>query len=345
MGSSKTKTVGGTPNTPLAQNYTNLLNTGVNSGFTSLGGNNATIQSTLGGLLSGTATTPNTTGQYNLSNYSVPNVTPQTVDTSNLMSGFGTSGSIPNVDYGSTLNKTFGYTPNTLQPLDVNGTLATAAQQQIHNQTTQDLANLKAQFTAGGGGAFGTPAAYAESNYLAQAAPQIATALGNLNAQQQGLNIQNAGVNNQAQQAAQGMDLSQAQSLASMLGQQQSLQTNAGLQGRGLDLNQLGLVNSANTTNAANNQSAQTSNLQSILQQLSGAQNYNLGLGTQSLQGQQLTQQGMLSALQQLFGGLQQGTALGTPQAQTVQTPSSFQNFVNGLTGIAGAASQIKTAF
>ena len=347
MGSSKTKTVGGTANTPLSQNYTNFLNQGLNSGFTNqVSGNNGTVQGALGTLLSGTGAGNYSPGtMYNLSGYTPPSVTAPQVSTNNLMQGYGTGGSVPNVDYSSLLNNQYGYTANQLQPLDVNSPIAQAALQQINNQTTQGLANLKAQFTAGGGGAFGTPAAYAESNYLAQAAPQIATALGNLNAQQQGLNLQNAALNQQGQQNANQLGLTQAQTLASLLGQQQGLQTNAGLQSRGLDLSQLGLVNQANTTNANNDLSAQNSNLQSILQQLGQAQSYNLGLGQLNNSQNATTQQGMLNALQLLFGGYNQGNALGTSQSQTVQTPSTFQNILGGLSGLTGLASGIRGLF
>jgi hypothetical protein len=58
----------------------------------------------------------------------------------------------------------------------VGGSLATLlAQSQERN-----VNNLRARFGASGGTAFGTPAAYAESNYRAQEAPEIATQVGQL---------------------------------------------------------------------------------------------------------------------------------------------------------------------
>lgn len=59
---------------------------------------------------------------------------------------------------------------------NIGGSLATL----IGNQHTQDIGDLRARFGASGGMSFGSPAAYAESNYRAKAAPEAATAIGNL---------------------------------------------------------------------------------------------------------------------------------------------------------------------
>jgi hypothetical protein len=50
----------------------------------------------------------------------------------------------------------------------------------IKQRQTADIGDLRARFGASGGMAFGTPAAYAESQYRAAAAPQAATAIGQL---------------------------------------------------------------------------------------------------------------------------------------------------------------------
>ncbi len=59
---------------------------------------------------------------------------------------------------------------------EVGGALA----QQIERQRGNDVASLRSRFGVGGGTAFGTPAAYAESQYLAQSAEQLPTALAGL---------------------------------------------------------------------------------------------------------------------------------------------------------------------
>ena len=47
----------------------------------------------------------------------------------------------------------------------------------INRANTRDVADLRARYGATGGQAFGTPAAYAESQYRAEAAPRAATAV------------------------------------------------------------------------------------------------------------------------------------------------------------------------
>jgi hypothetical protein len=60
------------------------------------------------------------------------------------------------------------------------GKIGGAAATQIETQQTNDIAALRSRFGAAGGMAFGTPAAYAESTYRANAAPAIMTAEGQL---------------------------------------------------------------------------------------------------------------------------------------------------------------------
>lgn len=60
------------------------------------------------------------------------------------------------------------------------GVLGGSLQKMLQTQQTNDVNSLRARFGSGGGTAFGTPAAYAESSYRSQAAPQIATAIGGL---------------------------------------------------------------------------------------------------------------------------------------------------------------------
>ncbi len=60
------------------------------------------------------------------------------------------------------------------------GTLGGSLAEMIRRESTRNIADLRARFGAGGGAAFGTPAAYAESLYRAEAAPRTATAVGQL---------------------------------------------------------------------------------------------------------------------------------------------------------------------
>lgn len=53
----------------------------------------------------------------------------------------------------------------------------------LSKQQQRDINGLRARFGASGGAAFGTPAAFAESQYRAEAAPQITTQIGQLQLQ------------------------------------------------------------------------------------------------------------------------------------------------------------------
>lgn len=60
------------------------------------------------------------------------------------------------------------------------GKLGGSLNELIKQQQKTDVGDLRARFGAAGGMAFGTPAATAEALYRAQAAPQAATQIGNL---------------------------------------------------------------------------------------------------------------------------------------------------------------------
>lgn len=60
------------------------------------------------------------------------------------------------------------------------GKIGGSIQAMIGQQETSDVNALRARYGAGGGAAFGTPAAYAESTYRSQVAPQLTSAIGQL---------------------------------------------------------------------------------------------------------------------------------------------------------------------
>lgn len=63
------------------------------------------------------------------------------------------------------------------------GNVGGAMGDMIARQRGTDVANLRARFGSGGGTAFGTPGAYAESNYLAESAERLPVAIGQLQLQ------------------------------------------------------------------------------------------------------------------------------------------------------------------
>lgn len=60
------------------------------------------------------------------------------------------------------------------------GKLGGSMAQMMQTQQQNDVNGIRARFGASGGTAFGTPGQYAESTYRAQAAPQITSAIGNM---------------------------------------------------------------------------------------------------------------------------------------------------------------------
>jgi hypothetical protein len=124
------------------------------------------------------------------------------------------------------------------------------------------------------------------------------------------------------------------------------------LQSRGLDLSQLGLGQGLLGMNQSGNQfnsnqgfNAQNNNLQALMQMLSSGGNLALGGSNLALGGAGLQQQGQMGMLQQLMDSFRQANQLGTPQAQTVSKPSTFQNILSGINGITGAVKGIQGLF
>jgi hypothetical protein len=89
--------------------------------------------------------------------------------------GLGTAG---RPDAAGTAGGVFGILSQLLQPGA--GNIGGSFAQMLSKQQERDTNALRARFGASGGAAFGTPAAFAETQYRAEAAPQIATQVGQL---------------------------------------------------------------------------------------------------------------------------------------------------------------------
>lgn len=63
------------------------------------------------------------------------------------------------------------------------GQIGGSINQMIQRDTERGAADIRARFGAGGGASFGTPAAFAEGNYRAEAAPRAGMAIGQLQLQ------------------------------------------------------------------------------------------------------------------------------------------------------------------
>jgi hypothetical protein len=152
----------------------------------------------------------------------------------------------PNAQTGLVLPGSQGAQLQSVGGFDVNSPMATAAQAMIKNQHDLDLANLRARYGAAGGAAYGTGAMRDEAMLDSQYAPQLATALGNLNMQQANINLGQRGQDLQNFLGSTSLNnsaaLGQGNLGANLLGinqqgQQNALQQMMGAIGQGVGLN------------------------------------------------------------------------------------------------------------
>jgi hypothetical protein len=403
---SKTKTVGGSPVSGIGQDFNQFLQQGLSTGNFGANANaqNNGVGGAINSLLSGqigdpstlqgffqglqgnggVGNLPNVSGNFNAPQFqgldfsqlgqvqgNVPQLN-QNVGGANLPGINFNPAQFQNVGFGNTLGGAAG--------LDPNGSFSQALQQIANQQLNQGVADVRERYT----GQSGTPAGFAEAALRAQMAPQLTAALGNANAQERGLNLQQLGLNQNAlgqlnslnlQQGLAGNQFNQQNSQLGL--QAQGLNTGNILQNQQLQNSGMLGLNSNLLQGAGLNQSAQQSNVQNQLAQMQqmlqqnqfgnqfGQQNaqfganfgqqgqqmnaqnqmqnqslmnqFGLGQANVGLQNQQQQLQAILGALGPLFGGLQQATGLSTPQAQTVQQPSTFSQITGGIANVAGA--------
>lgn len=400
MGGSKTKAVGGQAVNPVAKQYQDFIGNSLNQTSaaggainSSLGnGGSPSIQDLMNHLATNGTGGTNPFASYQPGTVNV-GATPLP-SMGNVTSPIGGAGASANVGDVSGIaqmlqslgqNNNFNFNPSsytapniTNSSPDTNGTYANAITTNINNSINDQAAALRENFNANGSGAgAGTPGAYAEAVLRSQAAPQIASALGELNLnenaqnlqaqglglQGQSLGLQNNANNNNLQLGTNQQNL-QGQS---NIGQFLNMAANA-MNGQGqLNLsNQLGNRQADITTGQANNSSALTQQQQIMNYLLGGQSNQLQGQGLQLNQQQglnsnnlaatqgganydlannQLNSQNIGQILSFLFSGLNQTNGLGTTQAQTVQQPSGFQNFVSGVSGLTSAVAPIAGLF
>jgi hypothetical protein len=137
---------------------------------------------------------------------------------------------------------------------------------------------------------------------------------------QRGQDITNSNTNRQ-------LDVAQMGQLADYLTQNRGLDINALIESGKLGLGYSGLDLQGQIANAGNTLETNKLNASTNLQQQQLAQEFA-----------RIQQQGQLAALQQLFNSLNGVTALGTPQAQTVKKPSTFENILGATNAIANLA-------
>ncbi len=172
---------------------------------------------------------------------------------------------------------------------DVYGKFATDTQNLLGRKADRDVADLRARYGMGGGSNLGSAAALAEGNFRAENNAQVGVALGNINNQERGLNLQSRGQDLQNYLGSRGLDVQ---------GRGQDLQNYLG--SRGLDINQLGMMTQNNQfgadlglRGAMANQNSQM-NWQQLMQ---GDKQFGANLGFQG----QVANQGAQQNWQQLM--------------------------------------------
>lgn len=106
-----------------------------------------------------------------------------------------------------------------------------------------------------------------------------------------------------------------------------------------LDMNRIrGQESLGRNTFNQNNFSQNSSNALNNQQMVNQFQQF---LGSAGLDLQQLAQSGQMGIISQLFSAFQQAAGIGTPQAQTVQTPNPTMQAINAGLGIAGTVGGI----
>lgn len=276
---------------------------------------------------------------------------------------------------------------------DTQSPYAVAMQQLLQNNQQRQVADLRARYNMSGGSR-GTPAMQAESLYRAQATPELAAAMGQINQTEQGLDLNAANLNSQHQMGMAGLGMQGLTSAGQlgMTGRDQDLQNFLGgrnadisagnmsvanasqmnqanvaargqnlenlLQSRGMDISQMGLANNAYQGMAGlglqgaqygssvdqNNVNNGQNSYNSYANLLNNQGNMQLQGGALNLQNANSNTQNIQNALQMMMGSYNQANQLGTPQAQTVQTPgflgqlgqaaSGIGNFMGNISGM-----------
>jgi hypothetical protein len=200
-----------------------------------------------------------------------------------------------------------------------------AMQQLLGQQSQRDIGDLRARY-AMSGGSQGSPAMQAESLYRSQAIPQMTAAMGQINQQEQGLDLQAAGLNSQ------NMLGQQSNALQALLGS-----GNLGIQSRGQDLqNWLGNREADNTAGGLSVQNANQMNQANTTARGQDLQNM---LQSRSLDLQQLMQMGNMAG-QSNQAGLQNNqfnSNMGfNSQVQNAQNGLNANSQYNNLLGMQG---------
>jgi hypothetical protein len=219
-----------------------------------------------------------------------------------------------------------------------------AVQDIAKRREMQDIADLRARFGMSGN-TNSSGSSLAESQYRAEANPRLIASLGDLGRQVQGLDLQQQQINMEGQAranslnagAAAGMAGSRDANFRSLLDYIASTRgQDIGVGGTNLNAatNIYGMNQNANQALNTFNQNMFGQQSTNALNNQGQANNWMANLGNMGINMQQIAQAMQQFGLGNLFNSFQQSNAIGTPQAQTVQTPSDLSQIMGLVGGI-----------
>lgn len=170
---------------------------------------------------------------------------------------------------------------------DIDGRFGTAVRDMFARDQMKGTADLRARYGMGGSNGLGSAAAVAEGTYMAEGIPKLAAALGEINVQERGLNLQQRGQDLQNYLGSRGLDNSQLGMMAqnNQFGGDLSLRGQMANQGMQMDWNRLGSQNNQwmNQFNQGESQFGASLGMQGQMANQQNAQNWNQ-LGSQNNQ-------------------------------------------------------------
>lgn len=170
---------------------------------------------------------------------------------------------------------------------DVYGKFATDTQNLMGRAADRNVADLRARYGMGGGSNLGSAAALAEGNFLAENNAQVGRALGEINVQERGLNLQSRGQDLQNYLGSRGLDVSQLGMMAqnNQFGGDLNLRAGMADQNSQMGWQQLMSQNNqfGNNFNQSENQFGANLGMQGQLANQQNSQNWNQ-LGSQNNQ-------------------------------------------------------------
>ncbi len=219
---------------------------------------------------------------------------------------------------------------------DVYGKFATDTQNLMGRAAERNVADLRARYGMGGGSNLGSAAALAEGNFLAENNAQVGRALGEINIQERGLNMQQRGQDLQNYLGSRGLDINQLGMMSQNNQFGSDLNLRAGMSNQNSQQNWQQLLSNNNQfQNTFNQNDSQFGanygqqgsymNNQNNMQNQQQQNQYGLGVANIGMQQQAQQQQQQQFMMNQMMNAYMAQAGWNTPQAENVVKPSAAE--------------------